>query len=129
MLENIKNNKIKDINRIAKELNCETIKQQIIEKINLIEKLEVANAFDTVAEILLKKNSIEYQQQQQIKKLTEPYLELLKNSDYKAIKYAEGQFTDEEYQTIKEERQQYRDSIIEIKKKINAIKNIKDLDK
>lgn len=35
----------------------------------------------------------------------------LKASDYKAIKYAEGLISEEEYQPIKEERQKLRDQI------------------
>lgn len=35
----------------------------------------------------------------------------LSNSDYKAIKYAEGWLTDEEYSTVKMERQALRDRI------------------
>lgn len=41
---------------------------------------------------------------QQLKKL-------LSDSDYKAIKYAEGQISEEEYSEIKSERQGYRDRI------------------
>lgn len=44
--------------------------------------------------------------------------EQLKNSDYKAIKYAEGQLTDEEYATTKAERQAIRDRINELEAQI-----------
>jgi hypothetical protein len=40
----------------------------------------------------------------------------LANTDYKAIKYAEGWLSDEEYEPIKAERQALRD-------KINALEN------
>ncbi len=36
------------------------------------------------------------------------------DSDYKAIKYAEGQLSEEEYASIKEERQSWRDRINEL---------------
>lgn len=36
---------------------------------------------------------------------------LLSNTDYKAIKYAEGQLTEEEYASIKAQRQEWRDEI------------------
>ena len=39
----------------------------------------------------------------------------LKNSDYKAIKYAEGLLTEEEYAPVKEMRQKLRDRINEIR--------------
>lgn len=38
----------------------------------------------------------------------------LKRSDYKAIKYAEGCYTEEEYQPVKEQRQALRDRINEL---------------
>ena len=37
--------------------------------------------------------------------------QLLKDSDYRAIKYAEGLYTEEEYLPYKEQRQAYRDEI------------------
>jgi hypothetical protein len=37
--------------------------------------------------------------------------QLLKDTDFKAIKYFEGYYTDEEYEPIKLERQSYRDKI------------------
>lgn len=41
-------------------------------------------------------------------------------SDYQAIKYAEGHFTDEEYAPIKTERQSFRDRINELEALIAA---------
>lgn len=42
----------------------------------------------------------------------------LKRTDYKAIKYAEGLYTDEEYKVVKEQRQALRDRINELKASI-----------
>lgn len=42
------------------------------------------------------------------------YKEKLYATDYKAIKYAEGLYTEEEYYPIKAERQSYRDKINEL---------------
>lgn len=42
----------------------------------------------------------------------------LKRTDYKAIKYAEGLYTDEEYAPVKEQRQALRDRINELKASI-----------
>ena len=44
---------------------------------------------------------------QQLKKL-------LSDSDYKAIKYAEGQISEDEYASVRAERQSYRDRINEL---------------
>lgn len=42
----------------------------------------------------------------------------LKDTDYKAIKYAEGQLTEEEYASTKAERQRWRDRINELEAQI-----------
>ena len=42
----------------------------------------------------------------------------LADTDYKAIKYAEGIISDEEYAPIKAERQRIRDEINELEKEI-----------
>ena len=43
---------------------------------------------------------------------------LLLNTDYKAIKYAEGLITEEEYEPIKQQRQSWRDEINRLEKEI-----------
>lgn len=45
---------------------------------------------------------------------------LLSDTDYRAIKYAEGQYTEEEYKPYKELRQSYRDEINRLEEEINA---------
>lgn len=44
--------------------------------------------------------------------------QLLADSDYRAIKYAEGLYTEEEYAPYKEQRQAYRDEINQIESEI-----------
>ena len=44
----------------------------------------------------------------------------LADTDYQAIKYAEGQISEAEYQPIKEERQMWRDRINELEVEING---------
>ena len=46
--------------------------------------------------------------------------QLLKETDYRAIKYAEGCYTDEEYQVYKEQRQAYRDEINELEAELGG---------
>lgn len=48
--------------------------------------------------------------------------ELLKETDYKAIKYSEGCYTEQEYQPIKELRQSYRDEINELERELGGEK-------
>lgn len=42
----------------------------------------------------------------------------LKETDYKAIKYSEGQISEEEYVSVKEQRQNWRDEINEREEEI-----------
>lgn len=47
---------------------------------------------------------------------------LLRESDYKALKYAEGFFTEEEYEETKQQRQAWRDEINELENEIIELK-------
>lgn len=47
-------------------------------------------------------------------------------TDYKAIKYAEGLISEEDYAPIKAERESYRDQIRECEKLIHYIKHSND---
>ncbi len=50
-------------------------------------------------------------QKVEIKKQINHYKSLLSESDYRAIKYFEGYYTEEEYAPYKAQRQEYRDEI------------------
>lgn len=52
----------------------------------------------------------------------------LSSTDYKAIKYSEGLYTDEEYEPIKKQRQDLRDEINKLQKELDKICN-KDKEK
>ncbi len=45
----------------------------------------------------------------------------LKATDYKAIKYAEGELSEEEFEPIKEQRKAWRAEINELEKQLNDI--------
>ena len=46
---------------------------------------------------------------------------LLQQTDYKAIKYAEGQYTDEQYEPIKQERQALRVEYNALEKELQTL--------
>lgn len=48
----------------------------------------------------------------------------LHNTDYKAIKYAEGELTEEEYAPIREQRRVWRTEIRTLEAEIEAIRGI-----
>lgn len=52
--------------------------------------------------------------QQEIDAEINAYEQLLRQTDYKALKYAEGQLTDKEFAEAKAERQSWRDKINEL---------------
>ena len=58
-MQKIRDAKIKDLDRLCKELNCEEIKKQISDKINACVDSKEANNFGTVDEILQIKNTLE----------------------------------------------------------------------
>lgn len=47
----------------------------------------------------------------------------LKNTDYQAIKYAEGLLTEEEYAPIKAQRQAWRNEINALEKELSEVTN------
>lgn len=50
----------------------------------------------------------------------------LHNSDYKAIKFAEGELTTEEFAPVREQRRAWRDRINQLENKIKDIKEMKE---
>lgn len=60
-------------------------------------------------------------EKQELKKKLEEVLNKLRDSDYQAIKYAEGWFSEEEYAPIKELRESYRVQVREYQKRIEEI--------
>ena len=47
---------------------------------------------------------------------------MLSQTDYKAIKYAEGEITEEEYAPVREQRRQWRRQINELEAEIESLK-------
>ena len=58
-----------------------------------------------------------------IEKQIQDLKRLLQDSDYKAIKYAEGLITEQDYEPIKELRQSYRDKINELEDSLVDLQN------
>lgn len=46
----------------------------------------------------------------------------LRNTDYQAIKYAEGLLSEEEYMSIKEQRQAWRDEINSLQEELKELR-------
>ncbi len=78
-------------------------------------KIENGNIVDVIDNINERQKFNEYQN---IKIKIERLKKNLSDTDYKAIKYAEGQLLEEEYAPIKAERQNWRDEINELEAKL-----------
>lgn len=61
------------------------------------------------------------------RKYIEQYKLLLSETDYKAIKYAEGWYSEEEYKSTKELRESYREKIRECEEIINEFEGSEDI--
>ena len=70
----------------------------------------------------LNKSKLIHEKQSRVNELKQ----LLAESDYRAIKYFEGYYTDEQYEPYKVQRQAYRDEINQLETEINNIENIKE---
>lgn len=80
------------------------------------DNVKVVEATQTEYESALLKIHKKQEKQQRIEALKQ----LLDNTDYQAIKYAEGQITPKDYEPIKSMRQQWRDEINELEEVSNA---------
>jgi len=95
------------------------------------EGVEPVEAYDEVENIQVyipytKKELKEIEEQEQLEHLKselELNKQLIANSDYKAIKYAEGWYTDEEYEPIKQEREEIRKVIRKLEEDLNKLEN------
>ena len=68
-------------------------------------------------------------QNEKIKEKSEQIMQLrghLHNTDYKAIKYAEGELTEEEYAPIREQRKAWRNEINALRAEIAELKASKE---
>lgn len=79
-------------------------------------KLYTKSELDDIELLNAKKEAIEAKTK--LENELKVYEKNLSDTDYKAIKYAEGWITEEEYSTIKAERQSYRDKVNEIRLKL-----------
>lgn len=76
-----------------------------------LEKIGVTKCFDVENNSVIDyDNSADVAEKQKHERIAE-LKQLLASSDYKAIKYAEGLISAEDYEPIKQERQAYRDEI------------------
>lgn len=91
-----------------------------LEEINNIEK-PIKKGYETiiVKDVINKIAFFDFIETPQTKEIKE-LKQKLSDTDYQAIKYAEGQISEEEYASIKEERQAWRDRINELEAELEV---------
>ena len=84
-----------------------------VKKVIDVPKVEAKEAYDEYEDILVLKplNEVESALRQR-----DDYKQKLFDTDYQAIKFAEGELTAEEYQSTKAQRQEWRNKINELEK-------------
>ena len=64
---------------------------------------------------------VEYTEREIIERQIDDLIGKLYDSDYQAIKYAEGQFSETEYKPIREQRQGWRDEINKLQQQLSTL--------
>lgn len=119
-------NHIPAIEEVKEQVHYEVVKEyenggKDVEWVIDVEGVKGQEARDEEETILVyipytKKELTKIQNENRINELKK----LLAESDYRAIKYAEGCYTEQEYQPIKELRQSYRDEINELESELGG---------
>lgn len=83
-----------------------------------LEQIGITKCFDEENNCVIDYDNTEELRKQQAIERIEELKQLLKESDYRAIKYAEGCYTKTEYKPYKDQRQAYRDEINQLEAEI-----------
>lgn len=86
---------------------------QELEKVIDVPRVEPKEAYDEYEDILVLKPLSEVESA--LRKIDD-YKQKLFDTDYQAIKFAEGELTEEQYQSTKAQRQEWRNKINELEK-------------
>lgn len=115
---------IHNISNIEEELVYKPKLKRVLKKIEEDEKYEF-EPYEIEEQILIYIPYTEQElEQQKYERQLNEYKQLLSDTDYEAIKYAEGYFTEEEYAKTKQLRESYREKVREAE---DYLKNIKDI--
>lgn len=78
---------------------------------NVLSEIGKTKCFDTINKTVIDYDNSNNTRKEELQRQINHYKSLLFESDYRAIKYAEGIYTEEEYAPYRAERQLYRDEI------------------
>ena len=85
-----------------------------------LQQIGITKCFDVENNCVIDYSGISTQRKSEINKRIVELKILLSQTDYKAIKYSEGLYTEQEYQPIKELRQSYRDEINQLETELGG---------
>jgi len=85
-----------------------------------LQQIGITKCFDVENNCVIDYSGISTQRQSEITMRIMELKELLKETDYRAIKYAEGLYTENEYRPYKEQRQAYRQEINELEAELGG---------
>ena len=83
-----------------------------------LEKIGKTKCFDVENNCIIDYDNTEDLRKEKLIERINELKQLLSESDYRAIKYAEGYYTEEEYKPYKELRQSYRDEINQLEQEL-----------
>ena len=103
-----------DINQPYIEIDDDEIIHLNIDKISKGKLVKNKTKYNKLKNIQLQISNIECE--------ISSYKRLLSETDYKVIKYMEGVLSDDEYNPLKDERQQWRNSINELEEQLYTLR-------
>ncbi len=85
---------------------------------NVLLEIGKTKCFDTINKKVIDYDNSNNARKEELQRQINHYKSLLTESDYRAIKYAEGYYTEEQYAPYKAERQACRDAINQLEQQL-----------
>ena len=120
-MEEIKQTKLV---KIIGKFNCQSfpLDDTAIEvSLEDLEQIGITKCFDVENNCVIDYDNSKELRIQEINERIDELKRLLQDSDYRAIKYAEGLYTEEEYAPYKAQRKAYRDEINQLEEELNSL--------
>lgn len=106
--------------KILDQFHCELSNKKNAIKVSdeILHQIGITKCFDIENNLVVDYDNTKDLKKQKVIEQIKELKSLLSSTDYRAIKYAEGCYTEEEYKPYKELRQEYRNKINELEKEL-----------